>query len=273
MTSLPTTNGLEDIKATMKQEVAASSLNLPPFNDWDPNLWFAQVELQFLVHGVLSEQTKFVTVMEKIPSEAAQEVREIVLNPPLLEPYTKLKTELVKRLTSTDQRKRNQARDDWELKERTPSQVLQLQQQLLENRELDAITMKQLFMLNLPMKVQAVLDSTSDSITIEKLAALADGIVENCNITDSSSDSTLKNEIRQLTSHVKNLVVQVQKLVLNASAGGRATRARTSSRIRRSTVVESHHASSECWFHWKYGDAANKCHSPCSRRLSTSYSQ
>ena len=51
-------------------------------------------------------------------------------------------------------------------------------QQLLGEKQLEPSILKQLFVQRLPMNVQLILASTSDTMSINDLAALADKIVE-----------------------------------------------------------------------------------------------
>jgi hypothetical protein len=77
-------------------------VRLPPF--W-PGIWFAQAEAQFALAPVTSEKTKFNYVISQLEYRHAAEVEDIIITPPAVEPCTTLKTELVRRLSSSrDQR-------------------------------------------------------------------------------------------------------------------------------------------------------------------------
>ena len=76
--------------------VVAVSSNLPPFWPTDPTLWFAQVELQFLNRYVTTQDTGFADVVESLQPDKTQEVRDLLIAPPALEHYTKLKAELIR---------------------------------------------------------------------------------------------------------------------------------------------------------------------------------
>ena len=73
---------------------AAVSIKLPPYWSNDPALWFSQVEAQFTTRGITSESTKYAHVVGSLQPEVAQEVRDLLLNPPAENPYTRLKSEL-----------------------------------------------------------------------------------------------------------------------------------------------------------------------------------
>ena len=80
-------------------QVSAVSVKLPPFWPTDPQLWFAQVEAQFRTRSITREETKFWHVVGTLEQKYANEVRDLLLEPPASNPYTVLKTQLVARLT------------------------------------------------------------------------------------------------------------------------------------------------------------------------------
>ncbi|KAM7305213.1 protein Wnt-8a [Ixodes scapularis] len=95
-------------------------LKLPPFWPADPALWFAYVESLFATRGISSQVTKFHYVVSALsPSEAA-EVRDIIMTPPRDVPYDRLKHELVKRTTASEQRRLRQLLTEEEQGNRKP---------------------------------------------------------------------------------------------------------------------------------------------------------
>jgi hypothetical protein len=72
-------------------------VRLPPFWTDRPGLWFATTEAQFDLASVTSEKTKFKYVIFQLEYRHATEVEDII-SPTANNPYTTLKTELVRRL-------------------------------------------------------------------------------------------------------------------------------------------------------------------------------
>ena len=62
--------------------VSAVSVKLPPFWPTDPQLWFAQVEAQFRTRSITREETKFWHVVGTLEQTYANEVRDLLLEPP-----------------------------------------------------------------------------------------------------------------------------------------------------------------------------------------------
>jgi hypothetical protein len=61
-------------------------------------------EAQFSLAGVTEEKTKFYYVLSQLDHRYAMEVQEILTPPPQQDPYTKLKTELLNRLSPSRER-------------------------------------------------------------------------------------------------------------------------------------------------------------------------
>ena len=101
----------------------------------------------------------------------------MLINTPADQPYTKLKEELIKRTSESEQKRLQKLLTTEELGDKKPSQLLRKMEQLLGDRTLEPSILKQLFMQRLPTNVQLILASTSD-VDITQLAKLADKIVE-----------------------------------------------------------------------------------------------
>ena len=110
--------------------ISAISLKLPTFWPKEIDTWFAQVEAQFATRGISVEKTKFDYLVASLPPEAATEVRDLILTPPTDEPYTQLKTTLIRRFDRSDQQKLQQLLSGLVLGDSKPSQLLRRMRQL-----------------------------------------------------------------------------------------------------------------------------------------------
>ena len=149
---------------------AAVSLKLPPFWPNDPTLWFAQVEAQFLIRNITTQETRFAYIIGSLQPEVAQEVRDILISPPSKDCYTHLKAELIRRTSTSEQKRLHQLIIAEELGDRKPSQLLRRMRQLLGENTLEEKILKQLFLQRLPTTVQSILASTADTVGIGALA-------------------------------------------------------------------------------------------------------
>ena len=82
--------------------VATVSLKLLSFWPADPEVWFTQVEAQFATRGISAQKTKYEYVVASLSPEFTVEVRNFILKPPEMDPYNKLKEQLIKRTAASD---------------------------------------------------------------------------------------------------------------------------------------------------------------------------
>ena len=136
--SHPSTPGSSDEPGSILPAPAAAtvSLKLPPFWPNDPSVWFAQMEAQFITRNMTSQSTKFTYVISSLQPEIAQEIRDLLISHPTDGPYNKLKSELIKRTSASEQKRLHQLLISEELGDRKPSQLLRIMRQLLGDNRL-----------------------------------------------------------------------------------------------------------------------------------------
>ncbi|XP_075991234.1 uncharacterized protein LOC142986597 [Anticarsia gemmatalis] len=130
-----------------KSENCKVSVRLPPFWPDKPAVWFAQVEAQFEIAGIVADRTKYNYVVGQIDHKLAE-------------------AQKVRKLLS-----------DEELGDRKPTQFLRHLRSLARDSLSDQGILRQLWLQRLPQSIQAILASQPE-LTLDKLAELADKIVE-----------------------------------------------------------------------------------------------
>ena len=115
-------------------KVAVYVTKLPLFWPSDPMLWFTQVESQFRLRGITAQVTKFHHVLANLSQEVANEVRDLLINPPIQNSFDVLKETLIKRTTSSEQRRLQQLPSAEDVGDQNPTQLLQKMQQLLGDK-------------------------------------------------------------------------------------------------------------------------------------------
>ena len=204
-------------------------------------------------------------MIASLSPEIACEVRDLLIRPPEDRPYDTLKTELIKRMAASEQRKLQQLIGE-ELGDRKPTQLLRRMQQLLGDHAgpiTDNGFLKELFLQRLPANVRMVLAS-ADCHDLAKLADMADKIVEVASQQTVAATSNTSPEITQL----KEEVTRLSELVASLTQQRSRPRGRSFSRDRRPqspslTIPNIPNNSGLCWYHKKFGETAKKCQQPC----------
>lgn len=209
----------------------AVSIKIPPFWPDDAEVWLAQIEAQFKARNISNSNTKFYQVVSALTPEVACQVRDVILQPDVQNPYENLRDEILKRLTDTKEQKFQKLLQMDSIGDRKPTQLLRQMQMLLGEHEGDFL--KQLFMSKLSSEVQAIL-TCHQTKSLKDIAEIADSIMLALNkqeprthqISEESEINALRNEIEKL-------------------------------KIQRSNSNQI------CWYHQRFGKNAKKCFKPC----------
>lgn len=148
---------MEDSTGASSLQAAITPLHLPPYSQADPQLWFAQVELQFAGRNITTQLARFRYVVAHLPPEAAAEVRDLIISPHPETPYDTLKKELVRRTTTSERARLQQLFLTEELGDRRPTQLLRRMRQLVGNSTSNETFLRELFLQRLPTNACMIL--------------------------------------------------------------------------------------------------------------------
>lgn len=252
------------------------AVKLPEFISTDPELWFAMVEGSFLGSRVTSETTKFAHIIAALPPRFATEVKDIIISPPAADPYTQLKTQLIKRLCATQEEKTRQLLEREEIGDRKPSQFLRHLQSLADTTISESL-IKTLWMSRLPKCVQVALAIVKDQ-SLTDLASHADSIIEAsrphsshvAETSQPSEDTSLNLKFSQLALSFSQEIASL-RCEINALRQSRDishSRFRSSSRSKRSRSRDNSQSrdrstNGQCWYHYRFGSNSRNCLPPC----------
>lgn len=243
-------------------------VRVPPFWPEEPAVWFAQIEGQFIISNITADLTKYHYVVGQLEPQYAAEVKDVILNPPDSGRYEKLKAELIKRLSASQERKLQQLLTHEELGDRKPSQFMRHLQNLAGPTVPDHL-IRQIWANRLPTHIQTIIASQTDS-ALQTVAELADKINDISTPTQQAACAASEapgtvSVIEMLVKRVDELAKQVQGFSNNNNRSrnnGRKARSRSTSRHRsrsRERPVDHPH----CWYHFNYGGRARNCRQPC----------
>ncbi|XP_025831093.1 uncharacterized protein LOC108740169 [Agrilus planipennis] len=140
------------------------------------------------------------------------EVRDVVMNPPAENSYEVLKSELIKRLSQSQEQKTSKLLEHESIGDRKPSQFLRHLRSLAGSIVGDAV-LRTIWLSRLPPHLQPHLVTKSDS-TLDQLADMADTIVEATRIyrpqvaEASSNDTNLEIRLAQLQLAIQQQVTE-----------------------------------------------------------------
>ncbi|GFT83508.1 retrovirus-related Pol polyprotein from transposon 297 [Nephila pilipes] len=154
--------------------IARVSIKVPPFCRENPEIWFSQMESQFVLAEITAEITKFHHVVSALQPEELGIVGDIILNPPAVKPYTALQNRLCSQYAESEEQRLRGLISEMQLVDRKPSRLL-LEMRSKADSRISEELLKSLFIQRLPTHVQQILAISDDPL--DKLAEMAEGIM------------------------------------------------------------------------------------------------
>lgn len=258
--------------AGTKEEVNRVSVKVPPFWPNEPALWFLQLEAQFALANITSDATKYYHVTSNLDFKYVCEVKDIISKPPADNKYEKIKSELISRLSASQEQRVRQLLTHEELGDRKPSQFLRHLQNLA-GAEVPDDFIRSLWTSRLPNHIQAIIAAQVD-LPLESVAQIVDKIYEispqlngqvaaASTTSSASSSGCSSSEIEKLTRRIDDLSRQVAELSTFSRSRSRSTSRGRIPRWRQRSRSRSSAGPGQCWYHRRFGTKATKCRPPC----------
>lgn len=262
------------IIAAMGAQTSRVGIRVPPFWPEKPSVWFAQLEAQFALANITTDQTKFYTVTGNLEPHIAEHVDDVIQNPPANNKYEKLKSELIKRLSVSQAKKVQALLSHEQLGDRKPSVFLRHLKDLAGS-DMPSEFIRNVWTNRLPANIQPLVISQS-SMTLEDLADLADRVVEIVPMnpvaqvaSTSAAGSELevmRSELAEVTRKLDRLAIQMERNSRkpNRSTNSWKSHSRSKSRSKsRSRPYRTEGGRRLCWYHYTFKEKAQHCSSPC----------
>jgi hypothetical protein len=266
---------MEAVDGIQPAEISGMAVRLPPFWAERPAVWFAQAEAQFSLVGISSERKKFHYVISQLDQQYAAEVEDIITSAPQQDPYSKLRTELLKRLSLSREQRAHRILTLEEMGDRKPPQFLRHLRSLVPDYFLRAIWTSRLH-----AKVQATL-ACHPEVELEVAADCADRIIETvpppalASIGQPTDNNELLRRIEELSRRVAALSAERDRpfprdrrsSFRDRPSSSRGPKSSSSPRNRRtynkSPHPPKHYTSTTCWYHQRFANRAQNCSMPC----------
>ena len=188
----------------------------------------------------------------------AAEVEDII-TPPADEPYTTLKTELVRRLSSSRDQRVRQLLTHEEMGDRKPSQFLRYLKSLAP--DVPDNFLRSIWSSRLPPHIQTILAVQAEG-NLDAASQLADRIAEVAPLPITSPIAQTPDSV-SLLQKIEGLSRQLAAL----SSGRTRHRSHSKDRRKEKDAHSSVHGPADrgyCRYHRQFGDEARRCTPPCS---------
>lgn len=257
------------------KEVAAIGVKVPPFWAHKPSLWFINLEAQFTLANITADGTRYAHLISCLDSKYAAEVEDVITNPPATGKYDKLKGEIIRRLSSSQEQRVRQLLSQEEVGDRKPSQFLR-HLRSLAGTELNDEFLRSLWANRLPPYIQAII-ATQNKLALDEVAQLADKVSEvmpphtqnNVAATTSTPSATSSStNLSDLAMQIDGLRKQVAALQTSQDRSRSRSRGRNGENSYRKRE-RSRSVNGYCWYHSIFKQRAHKCRSPCKFPRST----
>jgi hypothetical protein len=248
------------------------AVRLPPFWAERPAVWFAQAEAQFTLAGISTDKTKFYYVISQLDQRYAVEVEDIITSPPERAPYTKLKTELVRRLSPSEEHRIRELLTLEDTGDRKPSQFLRHLRSLVP--DMPDKLLRSIWSSRLPSHMRAVLAGQPQG-DLDTTVRCADRIIETApqlslaSVVPPTRNNDPQKYVEGLRRQVEALHGELGRVLSNSRvprSNSRATRCSSRNRRLDSRSPSRDVTTTTCWYHRRYGARAQKCTQPCSYR-------
>ena len=167
---------LGDINAAEQQQEPVNrtgNVKLPDYWTAAPAIWFARVELRFELCGIISEREKFAHVVNALTQDATRLVTDLIIAPPVVNPYTVLRERLLLAHQLTPVQKAMKVMAMPSLGDRRPSQLLADMLEFCPVGEEASSFFRAAFVQRLPAELQVLIDGVEEA-DLKDLATKAD---------------------------------------------------------------------------------------------------
>lgn len=252
-------------------ETMKVSVKIPPFWTEKPDIWFYQIEAQFKINGISSEDTKFNYIVSQMEPKYVDTIWDIITDK-AENKYSLAKERLLSVFKESENKRIKRLFTGIEIGDMKPSHLLQ-KMKSLATTDISEMVLKTLWMEKLPHHIKHILVVSDESI--DKLAIMADKIIDLHSQSElyETRSSEIKgqnmppNIISQLLEKISSLEQRIEELQIHHQpnrrnhSGERLNRSLSRGRSRKRYNPEGKF----CYYHFTFGSRCfpEKCKPPC----------
>jgi hypothetical protein len=256
----------------------ASSLRLPIFWADNTEAWFAVVETRFRLKHIDDEQEQFDHVVNALPKESLRVVLDLVTHPPEDNPYTAIKDRLCAAHQLTDFQRVEKLFQMDSLGGRKPSELLTEMMEMCPTGHEASPFFLFLFLQRLPKELRIMLGE-DDHLDLRATAAKADklwavhGHQQHGTVAAVEPSSQFEPPAASVAAVRGGFIPRANKSGAQRGKGrgrGGHSKAASSSLNAGAAVYTpppaalARQSAGLCFYHWSFGDKADKCEGICS---------
>lgn len=279
-TSSDTATPLRSLLGNMRSSDAAR-ITLPEFLPMNPKLWIILVEQHFKVFGIENDTMKLTLLSAKLPQNAILSVDDLLTDEKLTptQQYASVKQRLIQLYNRSEEEKLSELLSGVALGNRKPSALLN-EMRILAGNNVNEGILKRLWLNRLPTRIQEHLLISQD--TLEVLSTMADQLAQMMTTTGCHAIEASTSNVSAIAtgnggdrlSRLEEMVLQLTKEIGELKARPRSfSRNRFRTRSRGPTTERTRSPSAirgKCYYHYKFGEKAFRCRSPCDYTKDTS---
>ncbi|BES87528.1 Hypothetical protein NTJ_02390 [Nesidiocoris tenuis] len=269
------------------EQAVIVDLKFPPFWMERPDVWFRQIEAQFKIKNIRTENRKFDHLISQLDRKFVADIFDI-LDTASDTKYSLAKERLLSLYKESDDAQIKRLLDGLELGDQRPSQLLR-KMTSLAGTDISNKVLRTLWLDKLPVTIKNILVVSEENL--EKLALMADKITDmnprrdvyniandDVGAAAASPQSSTEDLIREMYAKIQSLEIQVSSLRQSRSRRSSPDdhydrRGRSQNRYRYRSPSRSRNRSRGrfnpdgkfCFSHFRFGNRCRpeKCQPPC----------
>ena len=209
----------------------AVTLKLPPFWTTQPRSWFTQAEAQFIIRGIVNDDTKYYYILASLDQDTAARLLDLLENPPAEGKYQAIKAILLDTFGLSELERASQLLHIHPLGAAKPSELMNEMLALLVNHP-PCLLFKQLFLQRLPEDIRTQLIAVKH---------------ENCRAMAKQADLFWSAKVVATTTNALEEREETNSVFSK----------------KKPSTSQPNFKSKYCFYHWKWGKEAKRCQNPC----------
>jgi len=240
----------------------SQSVKLPEFWPENSAAWFALAESRFRMRNIFDEWVRYDHVVSSLSKDSLRLVLDLVTSPPEDDPYTTIKDRLQVSHQLTDYQRIEQLLAMDALGSRRPSELLAHMLELCPAGEETSKFFAFIYLHRLPQELRIMLGE-DDHQEVQQLAKKADRLW-------ALHGHRQHGAVAAVSAAAPVPVTAVRGASGGNRRGGRGGQARSrggpsgTATARTTPSYLAQDAAGLCFYHWRFGDKASNCETPCS---------